>query len=250
MRTTSVYNSLAVMVVVAVVSGCASNRSIEPPFEWDITGEFATPGTSLTLTELERHRMGGEWISVSYEIRATGFSPQESLHFWTRSLDGEFGWFSGTVDADGLFRLSGLDRFSIIDYAPGEPLDVALVSATTGKRAHTKVFPVPIEAQGTGGTSASAELGLATGRHFLITFRGFQPGEDVQITSRYETETKTSSGKASQDGEITFAVMFGPGDHGKAVATASGKTGTVSLEYGVGMDAFKRPLIGSVNAPD
>ncbi len=59
-------------------------------------------------------------------------------------------------------------------------------------------------------------------------------------TSRYETEVKTSSVLASQDGEITFPVMFGRGDHGKAVATASGKTGTVSLEYGVGMDAFKR----------
>ena len=76
MRTTTLYNSLVVMAVVAVVSGCASNRSIEPPFEWDVTGEFATLGTSLTLTEPERSLMG-DTVSIPYEVRATGFSPKE-----------------------------------------------------------------------------------------------------------------------------------------------------------------------------
>ena len=198
------------------------------------------PGTSLTLTKSQDTEFAVPGMTF-YQIKATGFSPEEPLYFWSRTGP-DFSRLSGAVDAEGVFLASGatLPLYSIFGFAPGQAFDVALVSDTTGKRAHAKVFPFPIEAQGTGGTSASAELALATGRHFLITFRGFQPGEEVQITSRYETEVMTSSVLASQDGEITVPVGFGRGDHGKAVATASGKTGTVSLEYGVGMDAFRR----------
>lgn len=246
MKTATVSKALVVVAAALINSGCATSgraaKPLEPPFEWDPT--FASPGTSLTLTKLQDTEVPISG-STYYQIEATGFSPDESLQFWTRSLDGEFSWLGGAVDADGLCQILGMDFYGVFNFSPGEPFDVALISETTGKRAHARAFPVPIEAQGTGGTSASAELALPTGRHFLITFRGFQPGEEVELTSRYETEVKTSSGMASPDGELTLAVEFGPGDHGEAIATASGKTGTVSLEYGIGMDAWRRKSLQS-----
>lgn len=47
------------------------------PFAWDVvTGTYATPGTSLVIVETQRFKLGKS-TSIEYELRATGFSPEE-----------------------------------------------------------------------------------------------------------------------------------------------------------------------------
>lgn len=244
MRTTSVYNSLAVMVVVAVVSGCASNRSIQPPFEWDLIGEFATPGTSLTLTELTRARdkhivFGRDRkVFIYYEIRATGFTPNEHVNMWVKRGK-DYHRQGGIVDADGVFRTPGhYEAFGIFDYVAGQPLEVALTTETNDKRAHAKVFPFPIEAHGTNGCSISMSLEDTTGRMWFVTLQGFEPNQPIQIVSQYNDGTKEHSELASDTGELRWFVGFKPPARGTASITATGGDRTASVQYSVGYDAI------------
>lgn len=241
MRTTSVYNSLAVMAAVAVVSGCAStgsaNRSIEPPFEWDMTGEFATPGTSLTLTELARARMGDK-VFIYYEIKATGFASDEPLRMWSRTA-GDFDQFSGSVDSDGIFKIAGTDMpFGVFDYALGQPLDIAVASENNVQHARAKAFPYPIEAHGTNGCSILMSLEIPTGRHWLVTLRGFESGQSVQVVSQFKDEIIQNSETASDHGVIRFPLTFERGARGFATITATSDDRTVALQYSVGYEAI------------
>ena len=235
------------ILFVVLLTGHASSRAdkkkgIEPPFEWD--ENYATPGTSLVLKEKQRMRMG-KGTMVEYEIQSTGFSNQEALSLWQKMGAMGYEELPVALSEKGILqlkvgeRLVPLDPYTIGGFHLGEAFDLALFSKTTNKRAHAKVFPFPLQAQGVGGCSAFAEMMTGTGRVFLITFQGFRPREEVEVRSRYKKENKGSKLTASEGGEIRFPVLFGRGDRGKATATATGKNCTVSLEYKVGKDARK-----------
>ncbi len=214
-----------------------------PPFEWK--ENEGSPGVSLVATERERKSGRGEkGTMVQIELRATGFGAEEDLELWTKWLDDkhmrmkdasldEKGNIQGKYEGKAMpFRLT------VGGMAAGEPISWALVSATTNKRAYARAVIVPIESHSAEGCSASAELVTPTGFVFLVTFRGFAPGEDVALTSEFKKENKPSMGRADDKGVVAFPVLFGEGDHGKAKATAAGKICKASLEYSVGPDAL------------
>jgi hypothetical protein len=232
---------------VALLSGHASSKADkkagkEPPFKWD--ENYASPGTSLVLKEKGRMRLGKS-TSVDYEMQSTGFSNEEALSLWQKM--GAAGYYEQpvTLNEKGLVQVRGRpgedppDSIGIFRFHLGEAFDLALISKTTNKRAHAKVFPFPIQAQGVGGCSAFAEMMDGTGFLFLLTFQGFQPGEEVEVRSRYKKENKGNKRTASEGGEIRLPLLFGKRDRGKATATATSKNCTVSLEYKVGKDARK-----------
>lgn len=227
-----------------VVSGCASagsaGRSIEPPFEWDVTGEFATPGTSLTLTELDRSPMGDtvRTVRISYEVRATGFASGEPVRLWTKR-GAEFSWFGGTVNANGVFGLAaGMESlYKISNFVPGEPLALALASPTGDKLAQAKAFPFPIEAHGTNGCSILMSLEDTAGRMWFVTLRGFEPNQPIEIVGQYSSRTRTQTQIASDTGEYAWFVGFEHPARGVASITATGGDRTVSVRYNVGYDA-------------
>lgn len=240
MKTATVSNTLVVLAALAIGCGCPSpgtaKTPLEPSFEWDPLGEFASPGTSLTLTELSRTSSERDAV-IFFEIKSFGFSTEENLHMWNKRGT-EFSRLPASVNDAGLVQLGELDLLAAGDFATGQPLDVALVSATTGKRAHAKWMPFPIEAHGTGGCSISMSLESESGLLWFVRLRGFEPGEDVQITSEYKSETLTSTHEASDRGEIGFPTLFGRGDRGLATLTATGKNCSVSLQYKIGRDAI------------
>ncbi len=232
------------ILFVVLLTGHASSRTDkkkgnEPPFKWDES--YATPGTSLTLKEKQRMRMGKSTM-VEYEIQSTGFSNEEALSLW-RKIGTEYEELPVALNEKGVVQLKLgehlIDSQMIGGFTLGQAFDLALFSKTTNKRAQAKVFPFPIQAQGVGGCSAFAELMTETGRVFLITFQGFRPGEEVELRSRYKKEDLAKSHTTSEGGEIRFPVLFGKKDRGKATATATGKNCTVSLEYKIGKDARK-----------
>ena len=120
----------------------------------------------------------------------------------------------------------------------GEPVSLALASAD--KRAYFNVIVVPIESTGEGGCSGSVELESPSGLLFVVHFRHFTAGEDLEVTNELGKDKKTHALHASDKGEAIFAQLYGEGDHGKAKATAAGKQCKVTVDYKVGRDAQGR----------
>ncbi len=232
MRTSSLRFAISALFA-AVLAGCAS---LEPPFEWDPS--YSTPGTSLKLHEVERLSPSGGSM-VSYELRSTGFTPGEPVTLWQKNYF-NYRVFSMVVKRNGIVQFRGLDGNSIgfFDYAKGQAIDFAVVSQDGTKRAHAKVIPFPIEARGTGRTRASGELIAAGGRMFLFTFAGFNPDEEVQVTSRYQGESHDEITQASAQGGFEYPVYIGGRPRGQATLTAKGRSGTVTIRYNVGRDAM------------
>ena len=228
--------TFCLILIVVALSSCATVKT--PPFKWDDT--FTTPGTSLMIEEIGREPgLQGEGTLVNYLIKSTGFSTGEEVSLWWK-MGLEYNEISVTIDDNGEVQMLEKTTFFTIDgFAAGEAFDLALISRTSNKRAQAKVIPFPIQAQGTDGCTASVELLSKTGLLFLITFKGFEPEEKIQVTSEYKDEKLMGSYKVTEVGELKFPILFGKGDRGKATVTAEGKKCTVKLEYNVGEDALE-----------
>ena len=215
----------------------SAKKEAKPPFEWDDT--YASPGTSLVIKEKGRGRTR-QGTSLALEFRATGFANEEGLSLWSK-IGADYDELPVTMGREGVVLISGTttDFMLFTGLVPGQAVDVALFSKATNKRAHAKIIPFPIQAQGAGGCSASAEIRTKTGDLFLITFRGFQANEEVEIVSQHKKERVQKTHTASERGDIGLPVLFGAGDRGKATATATSKNCSVSLQYNVGKDALR-----------
>jgi len=236
-----------------------SVREGKPPFEWDWKNSCAQ--CTLTFEEPRRLKIPGmptKGTTVVIDFRATGFSAEEELSLWRKVQDGSYTEFPVALTPEGVLRMpdkGAPDRrvqagrpkrpkevlstsFLFGGFVLGEALQMAVHSNTTGKSAFAKVILFPIEAQAAGGCAAAAELLSPDGYAFVITFRGFTPGEEVEVVSLYKKEKIPHALKASERGELSQYVMFGPGDKGKARISAKGKACQVSLEYKVGKDAL------------
>ena len=110
----------------------------------------------------------------------------------------------------------------------------------TDKRAHAKITPFPITAEGDGGCKASAEVVTKSGLVWLITLAGYSAGEQVRITSVAKKETLTEEVTASETGEIAFPILYPKRSKRNAQVTAEGFRGcNVNLDFAIGKSAFK-----------
>ena len=221
------------VAIIDTTGGTVPASSAESPFKWD--SEYSAPGTSLTLREKGR-RTSPKGTLVEYELTASGFSAKgPSTLWWKRGAS--FSRLPATIQQDGSVQVLGLPSLMIEGYVSGQPLDLALVSGDN--RAHAKTSPFPIEAK-QGVHWALVELMTETGLVFQISFGGFQSGEQVEVTSQHKDERAVKTVDASAKGVVIFPVMFGRGDRGTAIATATGRSGVVSIQYRVGSDALVR----------
>ena len=180
---------------------------------------------------------------VNYGIHAQGFKEGDKLFLWGKWLDDTYQRFASSVDQAGLisYRIKGEDipvrDFMFSGMVAGEPIHWALVSEDGSTKAFTVVVPFPLESHGKGACVASARLESPSALVFLLSFTGFQPGEPVDVTSEFKSESKKVTQAASAQGTLEMPVLFGQGDKGKAKVTASTKACEVSLSYKVGPDA-------------
>lgn len=210
-----------------------------PAFEWK--EEEGSPGLTLTALEKRRYsKQGATW--VEYDLHATGFQPEETLTLWSKWMDGTYGRIPFPVAVDKTGLVKGIYEGKPIDITSniggmmaGEPISWALASAD--KRAYARAIVVPIESKGEGGCSGSVELQSPSGLLFVVHFRGFTAGEDLEVTNELGKDKKTDALHASDKGEAKFPVLYSEGDHGKAKATAAGKSCKVTVDYKVGKDA-------------
>ncbi len=122
----------------------------------------------------------------------------------------------------------------------GQAFDIALVDEATNRRAQAKIVPFPITAIGSGECKASAEVVTASGLVWLITLTGYDPGEEVRVTSVAKKETLTDIIIASGSGEIAFPILYPKRSKGNAQFTAEGSRGCMlSLDFAIGKSAQK-----------
>jgi hypothetical protein len=186
-------------------------------------------------------------VEFLYHLHATGLPADRSYRLELRRIDGSVVRMPlGSVhyDASGVLvsRLGPLDA-QPLSYGPvfkGEPLTQALVAEDGSGQVVARIVPVPIEAEGAGGCAARLELLDGTGQVFMLSARGFRPGEVVRMVSRSEGETLTSTPKASPAGEVT--VVLAPAAVGKTGGSASVSlasracTVTVPYRWGTAME--------------
>jgi hypothetical protein len=175
------------------------------------------------------------------------------LSLWVKRIDRYYKFPVVLGEDNGLRQLITGEKDSYLlvlgaaDFVRGQPLDVALVSETTGKRAQASLHPYPIQAKGDGGCSLEIEILSEQGGLFAIAVEGFLPGEEVQTISKYKGEELIETYIFPEEQEskgIGVIMTYGLWDRGKSTYMATGRNCTVSVDYKVGRDASERVATG------
>ncbi len=232
------YMCLVVLALAVASAACASTGEAgdgwvtEIPFKWD--EEYASPGTSLELLEKSRELFEGQTL-IQYEPRASGFAPDAEAVLWMKQ-GVACKAMPASIDSAGMVHVLGADVLMIAGYVPGQALDVALESG--GKRAQAKATPFPIEVH-EGECWATVEILSNSGFVFLLTFGGFEPGEQLRVESMYKDEHVDQVKSANAAGGLSLTMLYGPGDRGSSTAKVTGEECGVSITYNVGDDALE-----------
>lgn len=212
---------------------------IKPDFDWN---NASTAGASLKFTQTGREKMKEMGTVVKYELNAQGFKPGDKLFLWQKWLDDTYERWQSSVDQAGAvsYKIKGKDipirDVNFFRMVRGEPIHWALVSEDAATKAFGVVVPFLLESHGKGNCVASARYETPSGFVFVLSFSGFQPGEPIDVTSEFKSESKKLTHTASAQGTLEIPVLFGEGDKGKAKVTAATKACEVSLTYKVGPD--------------
>jgi hypothetical protein len=236
----SIQHILRIATPLLIFSCCrtlsAEPGSTEPPFDW--YEAYLSDNPSLEIEECSRN-IGPHGIIITYTIKAEGFSPHDSFSLWKKNGD-HFSEYKYKLEYPvELSRNIQIEiNFQIENFSPGQVLDLAMVSKDTSRIAHSRTIPIPIAAKGTNGCLVEAELTSETGHYFLMTFKGFEPEEKVEIVNQFSLDKVSYEQEATEDGTIYSFVGFEKWVHGKAEISANGNGHSVSMEYDVGKDAI------------
>ena len=226
---------LFLLVAGLCLPGLLQAQTQEPPFEWE--PRISSPGTSLSI-DLQQTISGPPDGRIMVLIRSSGFDPDSTVTLWLRR-GAEYLRLEPAISEDGTVQIPpGTDSMFLSGYIRGQSFDIALVDEDTNRRAHAKLTPFPITAQGAGGCTASAEVGTELGQEWTLWLTGFDGGEEVAITSTARRETITDTLIASQTGEIALPILYGRRSGREAQVIAQGSAGcTVTLEFAIGRSA-------------
>jgi hypothetical protein len=214
-----------------------AEKNAVPPFDWYET--YLLENDSLIIEEVSRTK-GAKGSIITYKIKAEGFTPDKPILLWKRN-GGDFSSyeynleFPVEISSDIVIEIN----FQIESFKKGQPLDIALASEDTTKLAHSKIFPFPLRAKGTGGCSVETELASKSGHLFLFVFRGFDPLEKVRVMNRLGRWMETSTTEASEEGTIYYCAGFSKRAQGRSTISAFTCDRKVTIEFDVGNDALK-----------
>lgn len=228
--------ALVLLVAGLCLPGLLQAQAGEPPFEWD--HRYSSPGTFLSI-DLQQTISGPPDGAVMVLIRSSGFDLDSTATLWWKR-GAEYQRLRPAISEDGTVQiLPGIESMFLGGYIRGQSFDIALVDEDTNRRAHAKLTPFPVTAQGAGRCTASAEIETGLGQAWTIWLTGFDAGEEVTITSTARRDTLTDTLTASQNGEIAFPILYGRRSGREAQVTALGSAGcTVTLEFAIGRSAL------------
>jgi hypothetical protein len=169
--------------------------------------------------------------------------PEDKVYFlWKKSLGQssptQLSPLEMSVTSDGSIIPKGSTTpisISFHSLAKGEAVVIALMTEDKSIIAYGKVIPYPIQAR-QGNSRIWVELMASTGGLFSVYGDGFEPNEELEITSNSAGEV--AKFKLKVDGNGRFTNLLLPAVVGKesgvVTYTVVGKTGTltVSFEWG------------------
>jgi hypothetical protein len=230
---------ILVWLVLVLSSPPLLMRGQDPPEMKD-----PTPGTSLQANRIVRMDSRGRKMPdlyeghVAYTLRAKGFPTKEKLYLWywrrgwqPRDLKATPVVVMGRGDEIRQFE-NAKNHYSLAFPSTVSGLGFVIMLATVdGKiRTWTTVTPNPIEAK-SGACELSAEIIEGPGATYDVSAKGFQPGEDLKITTIWADQSQESSGKVKDDGTWSGQVKLNVTnqDSFEARLTLAGKSCSVSV---------------------
>jgi hypothetical protein len=212
----------------------------------------ATPGIRLELVEMPQIP-AVPLPSRRYRLVATGVPPGVTFGVWTRDFAHGFHEVVSGFRADGTGKLVSIQDSNgrardlnemVFDPGPyfrGAIWEVALVSEDRAITAFTRAIPRPIVEQD-GWCVVTLELVSHRGQRFLATGRGFVPGEEVVVESRYAGRVHQRRQQIPPDGALPPDLIShaGPGSEHAARYSVKGRSCHVTIEYEWGEHAFRR----------
>ncbi len=206
----------ALALCLALIGGIAvmylnySNSSRAQPFaEWG--PEYSTPGTSLTLIEVDRKQIAAGAV-VTYSLVATGLSTDQTYTLSLMNFLDETPSPLDDIRVDASGRLSVADTgelipdFELSKYAKGQPFYIGLISADHGTKVFAKAVPHPIEATDGKGCRLSAELSTRSGTTFSIFGQGYEPNEKLAVSMTPMPELAVVKDNADGTGSFRMSV--------------------------------------------
>jgi hypothetical protein len=198
----------------------AANKMAAMTHDW-IKGKASSPGTSVDVRETMRAKDGGRLI-VKYNVYVNGASKDQTyaLVQWPTNAPGPSEILHGlSISAEGLLVCAGRtpeqcgeadkkdDPVNLTFYpAKGEVQRLALISADQNAKVFFAIVPDPIVQKDKG---CSLEVIRLTPKFelALILAKGFQPGEELQLTSNSYNESQDHKQNADSSGEYASALL-------------------------------------------
>ena len=212
----------------------------------------ATPGIRLELVEVPEAATSAP-TSRRYRLVTAGVPSGVTFGIWTRDFTHAFHEVVSGFRTDDAGKLVSVEngrrrdwREIVLDPGPyfrGAIWEVALVSEDRTITAFTRVIPRPIVARD-GRCVVTLELVSHRGQRFLASGRGFAPGDDVVVESRYAGRAQQKQVRVSADGLLPPDVVShaSPGSDRTARYSVKGRSCQVTIEYEWGEPAFQRGL--------
>ena len=198
----------------------------------------ATAGMRLELIELPQAATSPS-TSRRYRLVATGVPPGVTFGVWTRDFTHAF------HEVRSGLRPRELNEIVLEPgpYFRGAIWEVALVSEDRSITAFTRVIPRPIGAQD-GGCVVTLELVSHRGQRFLASGKGFAPGDEVAVESRYAGLVHRKQIRVLSNGLLPPDVVShdAPGSDRRARYSVQSRSCQVTIEYEWGERAFQRGL--------
>jgi hypothetical protein len=224
----------------------SSNLSISTWTEWGIASfgkEYpATPGTMLNFVKVGEGTSPDGKPTIIFRPVAVGLSGDKVYYLWYKALrqssPAQLTPLEMSIADGGYVIPNGRSTpmsISCYSFSKGEARVFALMTEDKSIIAYGKVILYPIQAK-QDSRRIWVELAATTGNLFIIYGEGFEPNEELNVTSNSTGEVVEYKGNANDNGRFTNVLL--PAVAGKqsglVTYTVVGKAGTltVSFEWG------------------
>jgi hypothetical protein len=218
------------------------------PGSFDLNPRHATPGLRLELKEIPS---SGEQSSRRYALLTAHYPKDVLFSVYTQDFSDLFIEAAGgfRVDSSGKLVSSNsgrLQRLEDLEFSPGPyprgaPWNVAIASRDRSIMSFASIIPYPLTAQ-SGRCALSLELLNHRGDRFLISGKGFSPGEEVSTEVSFDGRIEQKRRLIAFDGTLPRYVIshFAIGTDRTAWYAVKGRSCDVVITYEWGKAALIR----------
>lgn len=240
---------LWIVIPLVVLLGCAVifgvgftifNKLQKSSLVWG--PEYATQGMEFTLLESDRY-LDQNKTFFTYKLTTVGLPKDRIYTLWLLPLGSDTPVSKGEFqvnDAGTLISVETQEPFESVnlsDFAKGQALKVALMTADKSIMVFAKVIPIPIEATDNR-CHLSVELLSFDGNNFEIAGEGFGSKETLAIINAIGKYEETANDDGTYGPTVYWPAVVGE-ESGLASYQVIGKNCNVSVEFELGPPALQ-----------